>query len=60
MKTIRKGFYHKNTGTVKAGTPATKAHEELLKKCNMDVSKYIEGKEDKKDPPKKAAKKSDE
>ena len=60
MKTIKRGFYHKTTGRVKVGSEATKALEDLLKKCNMDASKYIEGKADKKDPPKKAAKKSDE
>jgi hypothetical protein len=58
MKTIKRGFYHRTTGTVLRGTPATKEHEDLLKKCNMDLSQYIEGSNPK--PSKKPAKKADE
>ena len=48
-------------GTVKVGTEATQAHEDLMKRCNMDVDRYIGG--EKKQPSKKkepAAKKTDE
>ena len=61
MKTIIRGFYHKSTGLNKKGTAATKAHADLLEKCNMDVDRYIGGKDDPKPKAeKKPAKKKDE
>ena len=60
MKTILRGFYHKSVGTVKRGAEATKDHEEILKKCKMDVSRYIGGKADKVEKKEKPTKKSDE
>ena len=63
MKILKKSFYSKSTGRVLKGTLATKAHEELLKRCGMDVDKYIGGEEEKTEAPapkKKPAKKKDE
>ncbi len=59
MRVIKRGFYHRSMGTVKVGTEATQAHEDLMKRCNMDVDRYIGG-EKKQPSKKKEAKKEDE